>query len=258
MRNSSVQLLHLLFFHPPRNLTNNHAGLLFSSGCRVQVCRAGSQLQRQPVLIPSWASSCLDAWSWRFCWSFMFISTCVPQGRATTARKGRESLDLNCEHQNSSNGFLLSIYIPCLSGKKKKTTTTQNPCVSLGQKPTCQWLCWGSRLTMAFKRAVEPMHVLGIRSGKFLCMHVVLLCFMWYCPSQHEGCWAPTPGWGAPQCHSRAHPHHAHPLGCFGEKASQSASRAPLREKTCWQVSVLSCSYLIYCESHLFWFRQCW
>lgn len=36
------------------------------------------------------------------------------------------------------------------------------------------------------------------------------------------------------------------------------ASGVPLREKTSWQVSVLSCSYLIYCESHLFWFRQCW
>lgn len=30
------------------------------------------------------------------------------------------------------------------------------------------------------------------------------------------------------------------------------ASRVPLREKTSWQVSVLSCSYLIYCESRLF------
>lgn len=36
------------------------------------------------------------------------------------------------------------------------------------------------------------------------------------------------------------------------EKASQPASGAPLREKTSWQISVLSRSYLIYCESHLF------
>lgn len=102
----------------------------------------------------------------------MFISTCLPQGRATTARKGRESLDLNYEHQNSSNGFLLSIYIPCLSGKKKN----QNSCVSLGQKPTCQWLCWGSRLTMAFKRAVEQCTFGGSELVNFSCISLHACC----------------------------------------------------------------------------------
>lgn len=125
------------------------AGLLLLHGCRVQVCSAGSQLPRQPGLIPSWASICFDAWTWWFCWSFILHIPGYCRGKGGNPKPWTVRI----------KPITLDIY-------SASTSSVWQPKVpTLRIKPVCRWLIVPHD---DFKESCSAVHFLGL--GNFPCI----------------------------------------------------------------------------------------